>query len=1708
MRGVRSVAALAVLTTTAALVGISPAAAAGAAATSPPAAAAAVARTRGPHVMPMRTTTGAARSTVVAAAAPVGSHLTYYGGRVVSRTEVVQVLWGAGSAGGSNGQYLSQVLNTASPSVATFYQGVLNSSYVDWLSEYTTPSQTIGRGSFVSQVTITPSTSATTISDATIQSELKAQITAGNLPAPHQDAAGNNNTYYAIFFPHGKKITLGTSSSCVTGGFVAYHGTIANVGGHEIYYGVHPDVQTGSGCEGQGNTGTVFGDVTAVASHELVEMMTDPEVGIATVVGPPLAWYDATNGEIGDICNAIPGTTTGSDGLTYSVQTEWSNAQGVCTVGAPAHDFSLAATPATVLAGTSGTSSVTSTVVRGTAETVALTVTGLPTGATAAFSPTSVTAGGGSTLTLSVGAAVAAGSYPLTVKGTAPSVARTTTLTLTVTRAPVVTSAASTTFTAGSAGTFTVTTTGSPTASLTESGALPSGISFTDKGNGTATLAGTTATGGSFPITITAHNGAAADASQAFTLVVDQAAAVTSASSTTFGLGVSGTFSVTATGFPKPSLAETGALPVGVALTDNGNGTATLAGTPAAGSEGVYAVTITASNGIGTPASQSFSLTVTRQAAITSAASTTFVVGSAGTFSVTTVGVPKASISRTGTLPTGVTFVDNGNGTGTLAGTPAAGQAGSYPLTFSAHNGIGSDAVQSFVLTVHQAAAITSAASTTFVVGSPGSFSVLSTGDPVPSLSESGPLPTGLTFVDNGDGTASLSGTPGVDALPSYPVTITAHNGVGSDAQQPFVLHVDRPATITSAASVTFVVGTSGSFALTSSGSPTPSLTRSGVLPTGVTFTDNGNGTATLSGTPAAGQSGSYPLTFTAHNGVGADAGQSFVLTVHQAAVLVSAASTRFVVGTPGTFTVMSTGDPAPTLSESGMLPTGVTFLDNGDGTASLSGTPGSGSATSYTLTVTAHNGVGPDAQQSFVLHVDRATAVTSAAATTFVVDLPSTFTVTTTGAPSASLTRTGALPTGVTFLDNGDGTGTLSGTPAAGTATSYPLTFSAHNGVGADAVQSFVLTVHQAAAISSAASARFVVGSPGSFPVTSTGDPVPALTEVGALPPGVTFVDNGDGTASLAGTPGAGSATSYTVTITAHNGVGSDAQQPFILHVDRPASITIGAAPIFTAGTPGTFTVTSTGWPLASLGLSPSSVLPGGVTFVDNGDGTATLAGTPTPGTAGAFPLTVTAHNGVGPDGQRSFVLTVNPAVVVTTPPSVVSPTASLPATIGDAVSYTVHASGVPVPTLKTSSVLPAGLALVDHGDGTATLSGVPASGAAGIYTVVLFAANGVGSSVAETITVVVERRATVLRYAGATSGSYAGVVPLSAMLLDAVTGAPVGARSVHLVVGTQGIDAVTSAATGTAAASVTLTQPSGTVALSAAFDGDASYAGSSVEVPPGFVVTRRTAVVTTGPGYVRQLTVVRGRTPAFTVHAAVGRPSDAPIGDLASLASVGVGLVPIAGGATRSCVATPGSPSSPMTRTSTGGWNVACRFAAGLPLGVYEVVVSVGTNGFWAGGTADVLLVTTPTASGARGAGRITGVGLPAESSVAFAFSAQRAGRRGRSISGRVVSVLSVTDPVSGVVTQHVLTSRSVSGLTVRSGRAPYTAVLSGTGRWDSSAPARFSLAVRDATGAVGDGDRYSQVIAPPAAASSAVVGLLRLRGIAVRSGDIAVR
>ncbi len=118
--------------------------------------------------------------------------------------------------------------------------------------------------------------------------------------------------------------------------------------------------------------------------------------------------------------------------VTYDTVTLTGSAYG------PANDFALTAKPSSLPMpqGTQGWSLVSTAVKAGAAETINLSVSGVPSGMTATFNPASITTGSSSTLSISVGPTVATGVYALIVTATSPSATHTAKVTVTVSAAP------------------------------------------------------------------------------------------------------------------------------------------------------------------------------------------------------------------------------------------------------------------------------------------------------------------------------------------------------------------------------------------------------------------------------------------------------------------------------------------------------------------------------------------------------------------------------------------------------------------------------------------------------------------------------------------------------------------------------------------------------------------------------------------------------------------------------------------------------------------------------------------------------------------------------------------------------------------------------------------------------------------------------------------------------------------------------------------------------------------------------------------------------------------------------------------------------------------------------------------------------------------------------------------------------------------------
>jgi YVTN family beta-propeller protein len=250
----------------------------------------------------------------------------------------------------------------------------------------------------------------------------------------------------------------------------------------------------------------------------------------------------------------------------------------------------------------------------------------------------------------------------------------------------------------------------------------------------------------------------------------------------------------------------------------------------------------------------------------------------------------------------------------------------------------------------------------TFTAGQAGQGQVTASATPAATFTETGTLPAGVTFSPSG----LFAGTPATGTGGVYSATVTAANGIAPSFSWDITLNVDEPPSITSADQVGFFTGVASNFDATAAGSPPPAFSETGALPAGITFSTSGP-VGVLSGTPAAGTAGVYAIQFTASNLAGT-ATQAFTLIVNPAVapVFTSADQVVFGTGVAGSFTVTATGSPAPTFSETGALPEGVTLTSTG----ALSGAPTVGTGGRYPITITASN-AGGSATQTFTLIVD-----------------------------------------------------------------------------------------------------------------------------------------------------------------------------------------------------------------------------------------------------------------------------------------------------------------------------------------------------------------------------------------------------------------------------------------------------------------------------------------------------------------------------------------------------------------------------------------------------------------------------------------------------------------------------------------------------------------------------------------------------------------
>jgi hypothetical protein len=276
------------------------------------------------------------------------------GGPVIQNPRVIAIYWGTPDAG-------------FRASMDRFYDQLLRSSYLASLSEYGTgevrrvfpdtafrqwfgfpSSQAIGAGRFAGSYIIRPNTSGT-LSTTDIGPTIDHEIHVGRLPAP------DRNTIYMVHFSRAWQLYLGTNilgipvGAKAGEGFCGYHAAYySHYTSRAMVFAALPNQADLTATCASGPA--VFDAETHVASHELVEAITDP--GSAVIEGAFLsvgvssvdqAWRlpRGTLGldpfELADRCRWIQERlrTSADSRDNYRVNLIWRNSISGCVVSGP-----------------------------------------------------------------------------------------------------------------------------------------------------------------------------------------------------------------------------------------------------------------------------------------------------------------------------------------------------------------------------------------------------------------------------------------------------------------------------------------------------------------------------------------------------------------------------------------------------------------------------------------------------------------------------------------------------------------------------------------------------------------------------------------------------------------------------------------------------------------------------------------------------------------------------------------------------------------------------------------------------------------------------------------------------------------------------------------------------------------------------------------------------------------------------------------------------------------------------------------------------------------------------------------------------------------------------------------------------------------------------------------------------------------------------
>ena len=770
-------------------------------------------------------------------------------------------------------------------------------------------------------------------------------------------------------------------------------------------------------------------------------------------------------------------------------------------------------------------------------------------------------------------------------------------------------------------------------------------------------------------------------------------------------------------------------------LANNGGPTPTMAllsGSPAIGAGSLLPIAIGAifydQRGLGYPRLANYKVSVgafepqnlTTPPMITSAASATFQTTSSGNFTFIATGTPTPLLSLSGALPSGVTFSG-----GQLAGAPAAGTAGVYPLTITASNGVNPNATQNFTL---------------YVAGTP-SLLVTTTNDAAYQNENS--LRAALAYAQTLGGTPIITFT---NTLAGQTILLT---NIGDGTFGPSALLVsNETVTIdggTNGIVISQGIGTNSPtggmrlFYVSSSGNLTlKSLTLSGGLAQGGGSPAGGGGAAGLGGAAVnAGVLQVVQCTLTANQAQGGAGGTNVGLAnFGGGGGLGGMTSTNGSGGLPNGGTGNASGGVGGFGGGGGgnASAAGAGGFGGGGGLGDIFGAVGGfggGGGGGGVTGASGGFGGGAGGNDSYksgggaglggalfnyggVLLITNSTFAANAAQGGSGFKYGSGFggaifnlngSVNVLNATIAS--NTASADGGGIYSVGDNGIATQNGPPLPPNAASITLNntilFGSTDGLG-DFISDYFERQNNSGngggsgSVTSSGDNNLIgINGDGDFtgnyidglnpllgPLTNNGGPTPTMV----LLPGSPAKSFGNSTAA-AGLTTDQRGLGYLRVVNGAVDLGAYEDQT------SPPQITSATNTIFGIGSAGNFTFTISGTP--APGINAAGLLPNGVTF--NGS---QLTGTPAAGTAGYYPLVITATNGLSPNATQYFTLFVSEAssLVVTTTNDVVNPYDGQ-TSLREALAYAQILGGTPTITF-TNTLAGQTILLTSIGDGT----------------------------------------------------------------------------------------------------------------------------------------------------------------------------------------------------------------------------------------------------------------------------------------------------------------------------------------------------------------------------------------------------------------------